>query len=215
MGTSSANKRGAFIVLEGCDHTGKSTQSRLLHEFLQKRGVAVKRMAFPERKSNIGQTINAYLTNKKQISDEAIHLLFTANRWEFQNEMKELLLSGTSLIVDRYLYSGIAYSTAKGLSYEWCLAPEKGLLRPDIVFYMKMNSIDGLLERGNFGDERYEKKEFQAKVSNVFEDIYAKERHYWHEINAELAGDDIHKVIVKQTECLLKNLTDKTLEYMK
>uniref|UniRef100_A0A1B0BTN8 Thymidylate kinase-like domain-containing protein n=1 Tax=Glossina palpalis gambiensis TaxID=67801 RepID=A0A1B0BTN8_9MUSC len=93
MGTSSA--RRAFIVPEECDRTGKSTQSRLLHELVQKRCVAVKQMVFPERKSNVGQTIIVYLTNKKRISNEAIHLLLTANRWEFQNEMKELLLSGT------------------------------------------------------------------------------------------------------------------------
>ncbi|KAL9875460.1 thymidylate kinase-like isoform 1-T5 [Glossina fuscipes fuscipes] len=166
-------------------------------------------MAFPECKSNICQTINAYFTNKKQISDEAIHLLFTANRWEFQNEVKELLLSGTSLIVDRYLYYGVAYSNSqKSLIGVW--HPKRV-----IVFYMKMNSIDGLLERGNFGDVRYEKKEFKIKVSNAFEDIYAKETHYWHEIDAELPGDDVHKETVKRTECFLKILTVKTLECMK
>lgn len=41
-----------------------------------------------------------------------------------------------------------------GLDYDWCMAPEKGLIQPDAVFYLK-TSINILLSRGKFGEERY------------------------------------------------------------
>lgn len=71
-------------------------------------------MNFPDRTTKVGDLINAFLTNKQDFSDETIHLLFTLNRWESKQKMEALLMSGTTLIVDRYSYSGVAYSAAKG-----------------------------------------------------------------------------------------------------
>ena len=58
--------------------------------------------------------LNEYLTNKEfKLSDEAVHLLFSANRWEDKEAIKEKLLSGIDVVCDRYAYSGIAYTSAK------------------------------------------------------------------------------------------------------
>lgn len=208
---SSPIKRGAFIVLEGCDRCGKSTQSRRLVLFLQSRHVPVKYMAFPERQSNIGQVINTYLTNKQQLNDETIHLLFTANRWEHKNEIMNLLSSGTTLVVDRYAYSGLAYSMAKGMSKNWCMSPEKGLPRPDVVFYLKA-SVDNLLDRGNFGEERYEKKEFQTKVSAAFAEIYKHEQDYWHVVDGSQSEDAIHSSITSKAIEVLKDVESDSIK---
>ncbi|XP_017483208.1 PREDICTED: thymidylate kinase [Rhagoletis zephyria] len=193
-------KRGALIVLEGCDRSGKSSQSRLLFEFLCNRGVQAKHLVFPNRSSEIGGTINAYLKNSRELNDQVIHLLFTANRWEFKKEIEDLLNAGTTLVVDRYSYSGVAYSVAKGLDFDWCMAPEKGLIRPDAVFYLKA-PIEQLMQRGEFGEERYEKKDFQLKVASVFDRICENQQHFWHKIDAT------------QTQALvLEDLSTKVLE---
>lgn len=61
-----------------------------------------------------GKTINAYLTNKEmKYPDEAIHLIFAANRWEMRDQILADLKSGITLICDRYAFSGVAYSAAK------------------------------------------------------------------------------------------------------
>lgn len=71
-------------------------------------------MNFPDRKTECGALINSFLTNSQEFNDETIHLLFTINRWEAKKKMENLLKLGTTLIVDRYSYSGVAFSAAKG-----------------------------------------------------------------------------------------------------
>ncbi|XP_055919026.1 thymidylate kinase [Eupeodes corollae] len=211
--SNGSTKRGALIVFEGCDRSGKSTQSSMLETYLKSQNVPVKRMAFPDRQSVSGKLINDYLTNKQEMPDESIHLLFAINRWEIQNEMKQLLNSGTTLVVDRYSYSGVAYSTAKGLSFDWCQAPEKGLIQPDIVFYLKAD-IDALTSRSNFGEERYEKKEFQKSVSNVFNQIYEAEKSYWTEVSAQQDANSIHDLVSKESENLIAEVGNKPLKLL-
>ncbi|PVU99947.1 hypothetical protein BB559_000266 [Furculomyces boomerangus] len=131
--------RGLFILFEGIDRSGKSTQTKMLVNEFKRRGMEAKLMGFPNRSTEIGKSIAQYLGEGKNLNDETIHLLFSANRWENNEEMKKELMNGTNLVVDRYAYSGVAFSSAKGLDVGWCLGPDVGLLKPDIVFYMDIN----------------------------------------------------------------------------
>ena len=125
-------------------------------------------MIFPNRESIFGKIINEYLQNKQNnINDECIHLLFTADRWNSNKEILDTLNKGISIICDRYYFSGVAYSSAKGLSIDWCLSPENGLPEPDLIFFLDGNPEE-LLKRSGRGEEKYEKKEFQEKVREQF-----------------------------------------------
>merc|ERR1719414_2623299 len=120
----SSKGRGLFIVFEGLDRSGKSTQSKLLRDHLEKGGTEiVKWMCFPNRGTAIGCLIDLYLQRKLELSDGAIHLLFSANRWETAQAIVDDLNRGTTIVCDRYAFSGVAYSAAKGLNFEWCQAP--------------------------------------------------------------------------------------------
>ena len=101
------------------------------------------------------------------MGNEAVHLLFAMNRWETRTQILEKLQSGISVVCDRYAYSGVAYSAAKGLDFEWCLGADRGLLRPDLVFFIDI-SPEAISKRSGFGDERFERVEFQAKVDQTF-----------------------------------------------
>ncbi|OMO55577.1 Thymidylate kinase [Corchorus capsularis] len=81
--------------------------------------------------------------------------------------METKLKAGTTLIVDRYSYSGVAFSSAKGLDFEWCKAPEIGLIAPDLVLYLDITP-EKAAERGGYGGERYEQLEFQKKVAQRY-----------------------------------------------
>ncbi|KAM6326734.1 thymidylate kinase isoform 3-T3 [Podargus strigoides] len=113
-----AGRRGALIVLEGVDRAGKSTQGRRLVEALQADGHRADLLRFPERTTEIGRLISSYLVKEKNLEDHTVHLLFSANRWEHVPLMKEKLHQGITLVVDRYAFSGVAFTSAKELSKE-------------------------------------------------------------------------------------------------
>lgn len=156
---------------------------------LSESGNQAKYINFPDRSTDCGKLIDKFLTNKQEFTDETIHLLFSLNRWETKTKMENCLLEGCTLVVDRYSYSGVAYSAAKGnlkfshiqcrviylwnvtsnmslcphkfgnllqflgLSYDWCKAPETGLLKPDLVLYLTLTP-EAMAIREGFGNER-------------------------------------------------------------
>jgi dTMP kinase len=89
-------ERGAFIVLEGLDRSGKTTQTAKLVQRVEKLGKPCKLVKFPgkqfslrgrvdrglDRTTTIGKMIDSYLRSAEDLDDRVIHLLFSANRWE-------------------------------------------------------------------------------------------------------------------------------------
>ena len=164
-------KRGKFILFEGIDRSGKSTQCRLLYNHLKSSGKSVIEMSFPDRTTPLGKIIDQYLKKELEIpSSEAVHLLFSANRWELNEKIKQTLEKGTTIVMDRYIYSGLAFSSAKKIDLDWCRKADQGLVIPDIIFYLDI-IIDEVMKRCNFGEERYEEKRFQQKVIRQFTKI--------------------------------------------
>ena len=126
-----------------------------------------------DRTTPIGSIINSYLKSSQNLSDQAIHLLFAANRWELADSIKANIEKGITIVCDRYSYSGVAYSYAKGLDLEWCISPDRALPEPDIVFYLNL-SVEEISKRSSFGEEKYEKIEFQKKVEYAYNKIRGK-----------------------------------------
>ena len=120
--------------------------------------------------------INSYLTSKSQQDDHSIHLLFSANRWEAVNGILRSIDNGTTLIIDRYSFSGAVYSTAKqnpNLSLEWAWYPEIGLPQPDLVYFLDISSADAA-KRGGYGEERYETEKMQSNVRSLFTELFTR-----------------------------------------
>lgn len=201
--------RGSIIVFEGCDRCGKSTQCLKLLEYLLSSGEKVEMFRFPDRSTAIGKTIDSYLQQKSNLDDRAIHLLFSANRWEMNQKMKKLLKEGTTLIVDRYAFSGVAFTAAKNnFDLEWCKTPDSGLIAPDVVLYLDMPPEEAS-KRGKYGEERYEKVEFQKKVSNVYLKLKSN---YWKVLDASLTVDDIHESIKEIVETTINTSGTKEIQ---
>jgi dTMP kinase len=179
---STASRRGGFIVFEGLDRSGKSTQSKELLAHLNKEiscpeggpeakrlqaGEGAKWMCFPARHTPLGSLIDLYLRRKVDMPDRAVHLLFSANRWEMASAVSADLEAGRTIICDRYAFSGVVYSCAKGMDPTWCRACDIGLPRPDLVFFMHLDPAEGA-KRAAFGDERYENTHMQTAVREQF-----------------------------------------------
>jgi dTMP kinase len=164
---SNIHKKGTFIVFEGLDRSGKSTQIKLLMENLEKNNNKAVLYKFPDRVTHTGELIHQYLQNEIELEPHVIHLLYSANRWEKKDMIIENINNGMTVICDRYIYSGIAYSVANGLDINWCKLSDIGLPIPDIVIWLDLD-IEISMERSNFGNEIYERKEFQEKVLNAY-----------------------------------------------
>lgn len=187
-----AKKRGSLIVVEGLDRAGKSTQVERLVERLGARYVK-----FPERSTNIGQMINAYLQQKEDVNDHSVHLLFSANRWELMTSILASLGRGETVVCDRYAFSGIAYSRAKGLDWRWCIAPDVGLPLPDLTLFLDLDEATAE-RRAAYGEERYEKRAFQRLVREAFdgvETLMTAAGARWERIDASGTPDDVTRLI--------------------
>ncbi|XP_056235120.1 thymidylate kinase [Seriola aureovittata] len=190
-----AGKRGALIVLEGVDKAGKTTQCKKLVQALQQSGQSVEMMRFPDRTTIIGQLINAYLEKKSDLEDHVVHLLFSANRWEMVPSMRKKLEQGTTLVVDRYAFSGAAFTSAKpGFCLDWCKKPDVGLPKPDLVMFLQLSPAQAAL-RGQFGEERYETDDFQRTVQQNFDQLMKDPSVNWQEIDASQSIEDVHREI--------------------
>lgn len=184
--------RGALIVFEGADRAGKTTQCKMLVDYLNAHGMVTEFWRFPDRTTAIGKMIDSYLGSQTDIDDAAVHLLFSANRWEKREALLSKLDQGINLVVDRYAYSGVAFTAAKhakGLNIEWCQAPDKGLPAPDTVFFLHL-SAEAAAQRGGFGGERYERPAFQEEVLRQFE---AMRQPDWRWVNADKSIEEIQE----------------------
>lgn len=115
--------------------------------------------------------------------------------------LRKALTSGTTLVVDRYSYSGVAFSAAKeGMDIEWCKRPEDGLPAPDVVVFLDL-TVEQAAARGGFGEERYETREFQGRVRENFRKLADE---LWVSVDAarsmEEVGKDILAVATKTVE---------------
>lgn len=201
--------RGALIVLEGCDRSGKTTQSTKLVETLNNMKIPAKKMSFPDRFTPIGSIINDYLSRKIELPDRSVHLLFSANRWELEPEIRKQINSGVTLIVDRYSYSGVVFTSAKQcVDFKWCCGPENGLPKPDLVMFLKI-SAEEMAKRSGFGDERYENIEFQNKVDQNYEKF---KNDNFIKINADQDVSILTNDLLKQVLKTIDNVKDKKLE---
>ncbi|THG95209.1 hypothetical protein EW026_g6409 [Hermanssonia centrifuga] len=199
-------KRGAFIVIEGLDRSGKSTQAATLLKRLQDAQSPAKLINFPDRTTAIGKMIDSYLRSESELDDRAVHLLFSANRWELAKSIEETLQSGETIICDRYAFSGIAFSASKIrpgtnsyplLDYSWCRAPDVGLPAPDMTIFLDVTQ-EVARARGGYGEERYEKEGVQRRVRDVFERVAEEVEGSggrWVLVNADESEEEVQKVV--------------------
>ncbi|XP_018378561.1 PREDICTED: thymidylate kinase [Trachymyrmex cornetzi] len=204
-------KRGALIVLEGCDRAGKSTQVKMLMNALNDLRIPAKARAFPNRKTPVGTILNSFLSKEINVPPEVAHLLFSANRWECKEDMEKTLRSGTTLVIDRYAASGIVYTAANtGRSLSWCQQADLGLPKPDCVVFLKVSKQQQEL-RGDWGKERFEHDEFQQRVNTNYEKLRDDT---WIIINADQDESAVHAEILQKTLSVIQEVQYNSIKLL-
>lgn len=124
---------GVFIVLEGPDGSGTTTQSKMLAEALIHEGKNVLLTCEPTD-GPIGSFIRTALRTGEMPGD-ALQLLFTADRsWHVNSVIQPALDQGKTVISDRYMLSTILYGSALGIATEWLETLNSNFIRPDLQF---------------------------------------------------------------------------------
>lgn len=142
----------------------------------------LSRFSYVDRSEpNTGPAIDSLLRNAKSTAQdsEAIHPLFSANRWFLAQKVREDLSRGVHVIADRYSFSGIAYALAKGLDKSWVCAPELCLPKPDVALFFDIAPAVAAT-RGGYGNEVLERTTFQHAVyghmKRIFNESYCQVR---------------------------------------
>jgi dTMP kinase len=140
-----------FVVIEGLDGSGKSTQLALLGDYLGKKGLKFKYLHFPRLDEGIhGRLVARFLRGEmgpvETVDPYLVALIFAGDRAEAAPLIRSWMEEDCLVIVDRYVYSNIAYQCAKlddparrEALRDWILDFEYGynrLPRPDLNLFL-------------------------------------------------------------------------------
>ena len=143
---------GSLIVIEGLDGSGKATQTMLLTNCFESKGIAVKKVSFPDYDSQSSALVKMYLNGEIGSLDEvniyAASNFYSLDRYiSYMRVWKNDYLSGKNIIADRYTTSNICHQMSKLPEDQWDEYIEWlehyeyvmiGLPKPDLVIYLDM-----------------------------------------------------------------------------
>jgi len=196
--------KGKFVVFEGIDGAGLTTQAELLEKYLRNKKYEVVLTKEPTN-NLIGSIIRAALKKEWIISNITLQLLCSADRaHHLEKEIIPALENGKIVISDRYFLSTIAYGMIE-LEKDWLKALNSKFLLPDLIFIIDV-PVEVSIERikvSRFGFEFFEEMKKLEKVRNNFLEL-SKEYENCFVINGNRSIEEVHKEIVKIVEEKLK-----------
>ncbi|PIR02253.1 MAG: dTMP kinase [Candidatus Nealsonbacteria bacterium CG11_big_fil_rev_8_21_14_0_20_37_68] len=131
---------GKFIVFEGLDGSGQSTQANLLKDFLLEKNFNVILTKEPTQDSEAGKKIRKILDKKAGVQPLQLQKLFAQDRKEhLENIIIPALKEGKIVISDRYFFSSFAYGSASGVNLEWLIKINDEFLLPNLTFILKVS----------------------------------------------------------------------------
>lgn len=193
-----------FIVLEGLDGAGTTTQAAKLQEYFTK----LKKDSFLTREPTdgpIGKLVRDVLAGRSmryRLAEREMALLFAADRLEHSRLIESKLLTGSHVVCDRYIFSSMAYQTLDpSISAEWVTQINLGFAKPHLTLFLSV-PVDECLRRiaeRNESPSVYEKKDFLETISRN----YRRLREYYRDhvgplvvVEGTLPPDDVHSEIM-------------------
>jgi len=166
---------GRFIVFEGLDGAGTTTQARLLAERLQKQGRNVH-LAHQPSEGSVGQLIRQILAGRAatpqadgklaQVDERVMALLFAADRLDhLGSQIEPRLARGEDVILDRYVLSSLAYQGAT-VSHEFIHAANRYARKPDLTLFLYVPAPVAL-ERVRKRGAKLERYETPAQMQQI------------------------------------------------
>jgi dTMP kinase len=138
MSDASTGERGLLIAFEGLDGSGKTTQRKLLKDWLVGSGeeVVVTKWSSSPRFKPIIKAKKA----EQALTPEQFALLHAADFHDrYSGSVVPALREGKTVLADRYTFTGVARDSARGLDREWSMKLYEPAMPPDIVFYFSVS----------------------------------------------------------------------------
>ncbi len=197
--------KGKLITFEGCEGCGKSTQVRLLQEYLQTTNQQFLMTREPGG-TKISEKIRSIILDKdnKEMVDECEALLYASSRCQLLKErVLPALDRGEIVIIDRYYDSSFAYQAyARGLGYDFVAAANNFAInnaQPDITIFFDIDPYHAFLRKGGADStDRLELAgmEFHNKVYNGYRALMEKFPQRIIAIDASMSVDAIHNDVI-------------------
>ena len=170
-------ERGKFIVFEGIDGSGKSTISKMVHQYLIDRTPHSQWTCEPT-KNPTGKLLRDVLTHKISTNEQTIAALFLADRLDHilhpDYGMKQYLERGAHVVSDRYYLSSYAYHVPH-VSLDWVMGANAICaehLTPDITFYIDI-PVELSLQRIANNRNTFDLFETEERINQVKENYEA------------------------------------------
>ena len=204
-------KSGHFIVIEGLDGAGTTTQAKMLADRLMDRGHRAQMTAQPSD-GPIGRFIRNVLRGKelgtdgKTMSPDAIAGLFVADRVDHLNSViNPALNAGAVVICDRYVHSSLAYQGVD-CDIDWVARMNAPMPSPDLTILVEVSAELAAQRRTERAEESelYEVNAFQRKVARGYHRaIELRPSDHVVTIDGSLSIDEVHSAICSAvSECL-------------
>jgi len=164
---------GKFIVIEGLDGSGQSTQAGKLVDFLNDNHRKAHLTKEPTA-SLIGGLIRSQLNHDWKSSQECFQLLFCADRaYHLEKEIIPLLEKGVNVVCDRYFFSTIAYGSLDIKDKNWLLELNKNFLLPDLTILLKVPAKICIerISKNRYDIALFEKEELLTRVGKNFDKL--------------------------------------------
>lgn len=162
--------KGKFIVIEGIDGSGTTTQVDLLKKWLEEKNKETITTHEPLKKEGeIGKIIRERLIQDRQkYSPESIALAFAADRLvHVEDIILPALKKDKFVITDRYYYSSLVYQPSHGADFDWVKEINKYAMKPDLSIVLDVDvkeAMRRLKKRDSKSSIIFEKVDFQKKA---------------------------------------------------
>jgi dTMP kinase len=208
---------GKFIVIEGVDGSGKSTQNNLLAERLAKEGYKVERIDFPQYGTKSAGLVEEYLTGKYGSSEKVgpyrASVFYACDRYDASFKINKWLNDGKIVVSDRYVASNIGHQGGKINDrkeredyFKWLYNLEYNIFeipRPNFTFILKTSAEFSLKLANKITDKEKISKRKAYLGDSEIRDIHEKDReHLSNALKSYLHIAELYPEEFKIIECI-------------
>lgn len=204
-----ANKKikgGLFIVFEGIDGTGKSSQCKLLNQTLSELGYDVHLDKEPSD-HKYGAILRQSATTGRLSPEQELEYFHLDRKMHVEELIQPAKESGEVVILDRYYFSTMAYQGQRGFNPEQLRAQNEAFApKPDLLFILDLPAEISLERIGGRGDEAnaFEGKESLQYCREIF--LGVSEEPFAHVIDSRQTIEEVHQEILTIVNATLNDL---------